>query len=416
MNIVDKIKEKIIKKNRYYYKKYDDYTNTLFYYEIIAEKGKGPVSCKIVDSIPSNSECVDYNDIDTHIILDMINRTTDEYLSSISYNESFFESSLYDLPIEQWAEKEPNYYNKYVNSLNMVKEVVSKNGISVPSENEVVYKIIDIINSREKKVNKKFEDLIPAKKIVLDRIDDEYKDTISNGKYDAVLFEFYHRMIMHYVASFWDNYPIFSNIIRKDKLNDNDKDVVSRYYEFLIGLPELLKADRHIIECSNKVAIEKRKASENRFKSNEDFLTSINNLISFSDRDKEDLYIHATKDLRSSKSIIENGLYTFGEMDSFCFPFESINQILKYEYGSSFSLYDNYVVVFRLPKDSFGPDKISEEEASMAVGSIDMRRSGLYMKPTGKIKPSDILGVIDKKNMRVIENPNFEVLSNGRTR
>ena len=159
----------------------------------------------------------------------------------------------------------------------------------------------------------------------------------------------------------------------------------------------------------DKIANSKMDSNLKKYSASNDFSNSITDLLSKVDSEYENIFLHATTSLEASESIMQNGLYTFGELDSFCAPYSDIEQIFKYQYGSETNMYDEYIIVFRLPKNKSESDSISNEEAQEAMKHIEMRRS-ITIPPTGKISSSDILGIVDKKNMKVIPNEKFKQL------
>ena len=140
-------------------------------------------------------------------------------------------------------------------------------------------------------------------------------------------------------------------------------------------------------------------------------------LISRVNFDKENLYVHATTSEVAAKSIIEHGLYTYGnDLDSFSCQWcgdiknnKDIEEILTYGYGGIIesSKADNYVVLFKGPKDHANLEELSEEEQDKAQNFVETRRMGLMIIPTHKISNKEILGYIDKEKGHVIFNPNY---------
>ena len=118
-------------------------------------------------------------------------------------------------------------------------------------------------------------------------------------------------------------------------------------------------------------------------------------LLSRINFDKEDLHIHATTNEIAAKSIIENGLYTYGDdLSAFSFQWcgnakndHDIESILTYGYGgiTESSKAENYVILFRVPKDQTNLEELSEEEQRIAQSLVETRRMGIVMKPTHKI-------------------------------
>lgn len=140
-------------------------------------------------------------------------------------------------------------------------------------------------------------------------------------------------------------------------------------------------------------------------------------LLSRINFDKEDLHIHATTSEIAAKSIIKNGLYTYGD-DLYAFSFlwcgnmkndYDIESILTYGYGgiTESSKAENYVILFRVPKDQTNLEELSEEEQKKAQSLVETRRMGIMMVPTHKISNKEILGYIDKEKGQVIFNPNY---------
>ena len=111
--------------------------------------------------------------------------------------------------------------------------------------------------------------------------------------------------------------------------------------------------------------------------------------------------------MESAMSIINKGLYAFGDIDSFSVPFIDLEQIFSYHHGNAVNKVSDYIFIFRMSKDNYELESISEQEQKEMLGKMEMRRSALLAYPTAKVNGTNILGIIDKKNMKVVYNDNF---------
>ena len=412
MSIFNKISDYLKPNIKYYCKDHDYFTNEVIYFEIIIDKKtKKLISCQVVDNVPSGAKI---NNDNPSSIKEMVNKTKFDYIHELVTGDKLFLEKLYYSSFEDWQQNNPLAYNNYLTILNRLREKSNQYNISVPNDkDELLLHVIDLINKKELNNNSSmFGDNIQLKptQIQLEKLGDELKETIDNHTFNSLNFDYYKMMVNGYISSFLAGYPVFSNLLEKKILTDNDKKVLQRYYEFLTIVPEIFELSGRLEKCSETITTAKMEYNLNKYKNNSSFIASIEALLSKCDQTKENLYMHATADLESSTSIIENGLYTFGGVDTFGYDYSSVDQLLSYEYGNLVSSFDRYIVLFRLPKDHNGPSPISEEEAKKAGEFVKMRRD-VIMQPTGKIDTSDILGYIDRKKMQVIENPNFVSLS-----
>ena len=144
-------------------------------------------------------------------------------------------------------------------------------------------------------------------------------------------------------------------------------------------------------------------------------------LISKVNFNKENLFLQATTSEEKAKSIIEHGLYTYGDdLGSFSAQWcgdikkdKDIEAILAYNYGGivESSMANDYIILFRMPSDRVTIEKLSKQEQEQAKELVVPRRQGLFSAPTHKVNKRDILGYLDKKKGQVVFNPDFIVLN-----
>ena len=417
MSVINKISDSLKPYYKYYFRYYDKNINLILYFEVVIDKkGKKAAQCNIIDHIPSNAPIEDYYESPT--FKDLILKTRDNYINSLPPND-IDAARLYYCSFDEWQKNYPESYRNYINTLDRVKEKCRQYKIPFSTNpDEVLPRIIDFINEQERKDHYSHFSVNSSVKpieIRLSSLSEELKETINNHKFKSFKFDTYRFNVNNYISSFTSYFSFLNSILEKKSLTENDRILLERYCEFLIAMPKIYELSSHLEECSDSITAAKMDYNKNKYRNNTKFYTSVENLLAKCDPTTENIYMHATVDLEAATSILNNGLYTFGGVDSFGSDVSSVDQLLSYEYGSYAVSYDCYIVVFRLPKDHNEPTPISEEEAESAQKFVKMRRS-VIMQPTGKIDTSDILGFIDKKSMKVIENPKFICLSSKKGR
>lgn len=200
-------------------------------------------------------------------------------------------------------------------------------------------------------------------------------------------------------------------ILDKENLNENEKEALKRYTELFKILPLFMNQLDYLNYCINEIDKTRIESTKNRLEKNRQFIEDLTNLFSKVNTDYEDLYIHATTNSNNAKLILNRGLYVYSdELEDFSFPYQDFEQIFSYEYCGNLSnnQVQDYIIIFRMPKNDADFETISEEEAKEAMAFINMRRIGLIIPPSGKISPENILGVIDKSKMIVLANDKFK--------
>ena len=419
MSFIDSIKAKFKKNNNSYYKIYDAYTMLTIYYEIKFDKEGNPLSCDIVSDIKDNSNIIDYEKAN-YFIKNIIDFTMENLGRSVVTNENYFEiGNLYRMKYIDKESLVKETYDKYLEVMKKVKDKCIRHNVYYTEDKNLVFlNIISRINEYKKSEDEK---RLTSKELITDRIklstkrelmDEAVKEEISSGNFNSKQFMYEKIHLTAYCSSYIKYFPMLLNILDKKIIAKDDRLTLARYLEFFNVLPKIVETLDYLEECYDKVETAKLHKNYNKFKSNNKFVNEINNLLSKVDSE-EDLYIHVTKDLDSAKSILEHGLYTTGDISSFGEPYDNIDQIFKYEYGSATNAYSECVVIFRMPKGSIEPMKISEEEANKALTFIETRRK-VIIKPTNKVPTSDILGIVDKKRMNIIPNRDFKVMVENR--
>ena len=134
----------------------------------------------------------------------------------------------------------------------------------------------------------------------------------------------------------------------------------------------------------------------------------------------EDVYMHSTNSEAAAKSILEHGLYVFGDdLSDFSVPFrkimtvQDIKEIMSYEYGglSQNSKAEDYIVLFSMPKNEQRFRAIDEKEKEDANSFVEIRRNGMFAQQfeiNKKVGKENILGYVDKGKRQVILNPTYQ--------
>ena len=415
MNIFDKIKSKFKKdnKNSLYCRIYDEYTNATMYFELDVVTN----SCKVIDTLPEDAVVTECDDIRIKSIKDSVDRVKEQYEHDVNRKNNFMLSELYHLSMNKNEPRVQEAYRKYLRVKSLLEQKCIRYNIPVLDDEDVIFsKILNRINEYRKKEDRKH---ITSEELIKDTInfsyskasiDKEVEREINNKSYNSKKFYFERMHIINYYYSFIQNFPVLLHILDKKVLTDDEKKVVANYLELFKVLPRFMDTLDYLDSSYDKIENSKMDSNFKRYNNSSEFSESITSLLSKVDSEYENIFLHVTTSLEASMSIMQNGLYAFGELDSFCEPYENIEQIFTYQYGSESSIYDEYVILFRLPKNKSGLDSISNEEAQEAMKKITMRRQLIHMQPTGKISSSDILGIVDKKNMKVIPNESFKQL------
>ena len=403
---------------RFILRKYTPYTGIEVFYECIIDLDKNEVTTRILDNVPVNEEVREFDEFvkSTSFESDIyksIGKTDDIHEKKYKDDSRFFYlADLYEINKDRMRK---DSLDKYEEVKNMLMDRCNSLRINIETDNQKIFdSIIDEVNSHEVESGKKFglgrESYVDFCK-TRDSIDTEVEKEI-NGKYDSSKFAYAKRYIINYFYDFIVDYSFLLDILDKENVTDKEKETIRKYTELFSCLNIFMDKLDYLDTSADKVSIAKIEKNKSRLESNDKFIDEMNNLFSKVDSEKEDLYIHATTSLEGAKTILQNGLYSFSEdLSSFSYPYLNYEQIFTYEYGSELNKVGEAIILFRLPKDTHELVRLSEEEAKEAMGMMNMRRN-IIAAPSYKVKSEDILGIIDKKNMRVINNEKFKEFSN----
>lgn len=417
MNIVELFRKKRLESSNKIFKEYlkaiDSYTGIDEYFEIIINVSTNEIVCN-----RSSRKDVEYKDYIMYCrksvfgngVQRAVEKNMDKFKNRFNDDPNNLSlSTLYNPDMKNEFYK--NEYNKYINVLKLLELKCRENGIQVNLDNHTfITNVISKINSSREEFSKE-NGFLDYDKIDYcyseDSINEEVKKEI-NSKFNYERLSYDRRYLCTYFGAFIEKYPYLLDVLNKDILDEKDKNILKTYCEFFKVIPYLVSIINCLEDGIEKIRRAKLTKDVDKYKSDKNFISEINGLLSEVDIDKEDLYLHSTTSLDASKSIIEKGLYTFGkDLDSFCENYRSVEQILKYQYGSETNMTGNYVVIIGFPKDKTNIIELNEEEQKEAMGFIDTRR-GFVAPPSYLVPSENILGVVDKKNLKVIKNPNYK--------
>ena len=185
-----------------------------------------------------------------------------------------------------------------------------------------------------------------------------------------------------------------------------DKELIKKYTEFLVVLPKYMMIKSYVESCIDKFQYMRQDIRNNAFNNNEEFLKKIDDMIEHNT--DEDMYLyHVTQSEYDANKIINEGLFMYSDsLESTTYPELNREELLEHGYGNSYQMYENYIMVIDMPKDTNIVRKLTEEEKNNA--DVMPRRIGITSKPSYVIDSEYIVGYIDKKNMDVIINPNYK--------
>ena len=422
MNIIDRIKDKFKKKEMTVIKKVNLYTGVVIYYEYNMDPNEAEVTVKIIDEVPSYAKVLDYNEFIKDVPFRGKNEVAfynaDEILEDEAEKNPYFfrMSSLYYLNTMKDSKDVKENYEKYLKLTEALKEKCKNEGIDYETDERKIY--LGILKNVEDDFFEESKKMGVSSRIDLSYLENEetlngvYNYEITH-KFDSSRFAHDKRYVINYYYSFLKYLPSMLKIMDRNNLNDNEKEIIRKYTELYSILPTFISRLDSLDNLTYLVEKAKVEKTVNKLSENDEFMDDLNNLFSKTNPELEDLYIHATGSSHSANNIMNKGLYTFSDdLTSFSFPYRDFNQIFTYQYGNETNRVGDYIIIFRMPKGNHGAQRISEEEAKNVVGEIDMRRNSVVILPTHKIPASDILGIIDKKDMKVIENDKFLEFAN----
>ena len=138
------------------------------------------------------------------------------------------------------------------------------------------------------------------------------------------------------------------------------------------------------------------------------FIEDLQKLIEH-DPEKETYRYHATGSLYDAKRILEEGFYMFSnDLDSTSFQEFNVDQILTYSYGNGTQNFEDYIVVLSEPNDEDTDivTRLTDEEIEK-VTIVPRRNAIMGNKPTYKVDKKYVVGIIDKKQEKIIFNQEY---------
>lgn len=393
----------------FYFKYVDDYTNMVLYFKVSVDRNNEE-TCTVVDDVPNSAKVEDWNGSGWE---KLILHTKGKYLNNLDRlysTNNFFHTNLYSSNFDEWAKENKELFSRYSSVLNTTMEKCQNTGIAISNCEDSFSQLINDINSIARKRHYERSGG-RVSQINAENIDSEFHTMVENLDFDTSKFTCYRFMITNAIAAFWDNFSFFCTVLKKETYNEEEKKMLQKYFLFLSSMPRLFDFIRILDSYNDEILKTKMVYNTNKCKNNKDFISQIQSLIEKCDLSKERLFVHVATDLFHANSIMAKGLYVYDRNDitSFGSSVDTLNDILSYEYDGLVRTFDRFIILFRLSS----PTEISSEVVEEAEKIIGSRRFTIMGEiPTGKLNSSDILGIIDRQEMKVYENLNFESSKN----
>lgn len=195
-----------------------------------------------------------------------------------------------------------------------------------------------------------------------------------------------------------------------DRTLPNREAILKNYMEFFISKDLAFGMVKHLNELVDQANIKQYNMEQERYSSNFQFIDDLEK-INKHDSSKETYRYHATASIEDAQRIMEEGFYLYSEdLDSTSFPEFGVSEILSYSYGNGLEFYGDYIVIMSVPNGENVVEHLSPEEQEKAT--IMPRRNALIgNKPEYKVDKKYIVGIVDKKNEKVIQNPEYTNIS-----
>lgn len=191
-----------------------------------------------------------------------------------------------------------------------------------------------------------------------------------------------------------------------DRTLPNRETILKNYMEFFISADLSFGIIKHLGQLIDEANIIQYNMEQERYNSNIKFLDDLEHINKHNPNEETYRY-HATANLEDAKRIMEEGFYLYSDdLDSTSFPEFGVNDILSYSYGNGFEFFGDYIVIISVPNAEDVVQHLSPEEQEN-VTIVPRRNALIGNKPEYKVDTKHIVGIVDKKNEKVIQNPEY---------
>ena len=327
--------------------------------------------------------------------------------SELSYNK--YSNGFSYLTSLYYGENE-NYKKDYEDLYKAVKKECDNLEITYETDPET------IIKDKLKKAYSKDDMKLLDFRICYSKeaLDDYFNTHISNNQNPKTL-SFEVRNLQYLKSDYIMSYPgefltKSENLILAltDKNYPNRESILKNYLEFFISKDLTFSIANYLDELVTKADNLKMNENLERLNNNVLFIEDLQKLIEH-DPEKETYRYHATGSLYDAKRILEEGFYMFSnDLDSTSFQEFNVDQILTYSYGNGTQNFEDYIVVLSEPKDEDTDivTRLTDEEIEK-VTIVPRRNAIMGNKPTYKVDKKYIVGIIDKKQEKIIFNQEY---------
>ena len=257
MGILDLFKRSEIS----YFKKENKYTGLILYYE--CKKRNGIITTRIIEKCPSkaNVEVLEIGDIVQPIFKEAISKCNDEFKSSARKSDDYFSMvDLYRLKEIDTFNYVKEAYEKYIKLKDKLNKKCQSYGITIEHNEQKAYEgIIERMNeeckreSKEKGYEVAFDaGICKTEEIMYNELEKQLKGKNDTRKFVQSRFE-----LAHYFSCFIEQLPWALNILKKEKLSENEKLVLERYAETFEAIPKIVQTIEHLDSCVGIIEKEK---------------------------------------------------------------------------------------------------------------------------------------------------------------
>ena len=184
-----------------------------------------------------------------------------------------------------------------------------------------------------------------------------------------------------------------------------DEEELKSLLMFVNSVLEIAKCKKTCSEIMSKLRLIKNEKKLEVYHSDEEFMSRLNAIMDH-DPNERTFYYHGTQCLEDAESIITQGLGMHQEfLSSTTYTEFTPDELILYSRGHTGEVGSEAIVILEGKR---GEDIVEELEDKSSVNFSPSGLQGLNIEAEYIVRPKHILGYVDKRNKKVVLNPQYE--------
>lgn len=256
------------KSEKSYFKKENKYTGLILYYE--CKKRNDSITTRIIEKCPrkANVESLGIGDRVHPIFKEAISKCNEEFKKKVCTSNDYFSMvDLYRIKEKETYNSVKKSYEKYISLKNKLNNKCQSYGIITKNNEQKAYEgIIERIDEECRKESRE-RGYEVSSGVGFCKTEEDINNELENqleGKNDTHKFVQARFELAYYFSCFIEQLPWVLNILKKEKLSENEKLVLERYAETFEAIPKIVQTIEYLDSCTETIEREKSRKKRER--------------------------------------------------------------------------------------------------------------------------------------------------------